>query len=336
MTAKTGIIASETVLVQEFLAPLANGEPGAFGLLDDCAALTPTPGMDLVFKTDPVVAGVHFFPHDAPADIAWKALAVNVSDLAAKGAKPRAYLLALALPHAPERGWMTEFAAGLKQAQTAFGCTLIGGDTDKVSGPLSVSITVIGEVPTGRMVRRGTAKAGDAIFVTGTIGDSAMGLVGLQSNFPRKLWPISKAEHKLMAGRYYRPQPRLDLRAALLAHARAAMDVSDGLAKDLERMASASGVAATLHAGKVPLSAVAAKVAAYAPDWLTGVLAGGDDYEILCAIPTERADAFQHDAAAAGVQVTQIGAFGKGTGLSVLDANGALVELQRKGWDHFA
>ena len=336
MPAKTDVIRSETVLVQEFLAPLSAAEPGAFGLLDDCASMTPAPGMDLVFKTDPVVAGVHFFSHDAAADIAWKALAVNVSDLAAKAATPRAYLLAMALPSAPTRGWMEDFAAGLLEAQTAFGCALIGGDTDKVTGPLSISITVIGEVPTGRMVRRGAAKAGDLIFVSGTIGDSAMGLVGLQGSARRRLWPISKAEYQSLATRYYRPQPCLALRPALLAHAHAAMDISDGLAKDLERMASASSIAATLNAARVPLSAIAAKVVASAPEWSTGVLVGGDDYEILCAIPPEYADAFKRDAATAGVQVTLIGAFSAGAGLTVLDAKGAPVELQRKGWDHFA
>jgi thiamine-monophosphate kinase len=329
------VITSETGLVQEFLAPLAVGEPGAFGLLDDCAVLTPRPGMDFVVKTDPVVAGVHFFPNDKPGDIAWKALAVNVSDLASKGASPRAYLLALSFPQAPEREWMRAFAEGLREAQTAFGCTLIGGDTDKVAGPLSIAVTVIGEVPTGRMVRRGTAKAGDLIFVSGSIGDSALGLHARTNGFARKFWPIDAEERTVITQRYLRPAPRLGLRVAVLSHASASMDVSDGLAKDLGRMAAASGVAATVQLTQVPLSTGGAKIAAAIVEWQTRVLSGGDDYEILCAIPPQRVAGFQKDATAAGVRVTEIGVFGSGAGLTILDQAGVPVVLDRTGWDHF-
>jgi thiamine-monophosphate kinase len=224
----------------------------------------------------------------------------------------------------------------LRAAQTAFGCTLIGGDTDKAPGPLTIAISVIGEVPSGRMVRRGGAKAGDLIFVSGTIGDSALGLQSLKDSDLRAAWNISESDTTFLINRYYRPQPRLALRMGLLKYASAAMDISDGLAKDLERMASASGVSATLHAHDVPLSPAAAKVVAALPDWRTGVLVGGDDYEILCAVPPDHADAFKRDAAAAGVPVTCVGAFGGGAGLIVLDASGAPIELKRKGWDHFA
>jgi thiamine-monophosphate kinase len=240
------------------------------------------------------------------------------------------------MPAAPTPEWMSAFADGLRQAQTAFGCTLIGGDTDKVAGPLSIAITVIGEVPAGRMVRRGTAQAGDLIFVSGTIGDSALGLHARGNGFARKFWPIEPEERLYLAQRYLRPQPRLGLRAALLTHASAAMDVSDGLAKDLERMAAASGVAATLDASRVPLSTGAAKIAGAVSEWQTRVLTGGDDYEILCAVPPSRRDGFQRDARAAGVPVTEIGLFGAGAGLTVVDAHGRPVVLDRKGWDHFA
>jgi thiamine-monophosphate kinase len=170
-------ITSETSLVQEFLAPLASAEPGAFGLLDDCAALTPRPGMDWVVKTDPVIAGVHFFPNDKPGDIGWKALAVNISDLAAKGAIPRAYLLALSFPAAPEREWMAAFAEGLRAAQTAFGCHLVGGDTDKSTGPLSIGVTVFGEVPA-------TLSTSRAASVTVRLG-CMRGPMGLPANSGR-------------------------------------------------------------------------------------------------------------------------------------------------------
>ena len=172
-------ITSEADLIA-MLTHLTAGAPGAFGLRDDCACLTPRPGYDLVLKTDPVRAGVHFFPDDPPAAIAWKALAVNVSDLAAKGARPVAYLMALSFPAPPTRTWVTEFARGLGAAQAAFGCHLIGGDTDRSPGPLSIGITVIGEVPLGAMVRRDTARPGDAIYVSGTLGDSGIGLRRLE------------------------------------------------------------------------------------------------------------------------------------------------------------
>jgi len=158
------------------LAPLTEGDPGAFGLQDDCALLAPESGTELVLKTDPIAEGVHFLPGTAPEDIAWKALAVNVSDLAAKGATPVGYLMALSFPNAPSRRWFTAFAAGLKEAQSRFGCRLLGGDTDRRPGPLTVSITAIGSVPKGRMVRRATARPGDTLFVSGTIGDAALGL----------------------------------------------------------------------------------------------------------------------------------------------------------------
>ena len=169
-------IEGEESLIQGYLAPLAAGFPGAFGLQDDCALLTPEPGTELVLKTDPVMAGVHFFPDDAPDDIAWKALAANVSDLAAKGAQPLAYLMALALPVAPKHAWMQRFVLGLGQAQQAFGCHLIGGDTDRRPGPLTITPMVIGEIPCGQMVRRSAALSGDIICVSGSLGDASLGL----------------------------------------------------------------------------------------------------------------------------------------------------------------
>src|SRR5262245_48460657 len=153
------------------LAPLTEGDPAAFGLKDDCALVTPPPGTDLVLKTDPVAEGVHFLPGDPAGDIAWKALAVNVSDLAAKGARPLGYLMALSFPEAPAGAWMAGFVEGLRAAQAAFGCHLLGGDTDRRPGPLSISITAIGSVPRGSMVPRGSARPGDVLFVSGTIGD---------------------------------------------------------------------------------------------------------------------------------------------------------------------
>ena len=236
------------------LAPLARGAPGALGLEDDCALLTPAPGTQLVLKTDPVAEGVHFLPDDAPEDIAWKALAVNVSDLAAKAARPLGYLMALSFPEPPAAAWLTRFAAGLQAAQSAFGCHLLGGDTDRRPGPLTISITIIGEVEAGRMVRRATARPGEVLFVSGSLGDAALGLALRKDPALADRWQLAPAEAAYLRERYARPQPRLGLGPALRAHASAAMDISDGLAKDLARMCKASGCAAHVRLSDVPLS----------------------------------------------------------------------------------
>ena len=237
-------ILSEADIIQGYLAPLAAHYRGAFGLSDDAAAIAPPPGMDLVATMDAVAAGVHFFPDDPATDIAWKALAVNVSDLVAKGAAPHAYLMSLAFPEPPAREWLAGFAAGLASAQTQLGITLIGGDTDRRPGPLTITITALGLVPAGAMVQRGTARAGDHLFVSGTLGDSALGLV-LRTGEPQtQSWPLASHERLMLIRRYLRPEPRLGLIPILRQHARAAMDISDGLIKDLGRMAALNSLGA--------------------------------------------------------------------------------------------
>ena len=317
--------------MQGYLAPLAAGYPGAFGLQDDCALLTPPPGTQLVLKTDPVAAGVHFFADDAPEDIAWKALAVNVSDLAAKGAEPLAYLMALALPRAPARDWMRRFADGLRDAQAAFGCHLIGGDTDRTAGPLTIAITAIGSVPAGRMVRRATARAGDLLYVTGSIGDAALGLRLRRDAGVAASWGLDADGAAYLIQRYLRPRPALGLREALRAHAGAAMDLSDGLVKDLGRMCAASGVGARIEAGRVPLSAPARAAVRARPALLVELLTGGDDYEVLIAVPPARRAAFE-----AMTGLASIGEIVSGNGVTVMDASGAPMTFARTGWDHFS
>jgi thiamine-monophosphate kinase len=329
------------------LAPLTEGDPGAFGLQDDCALLTPEPGTELVLKTDPVAEGVHFLPGDPPEDIGWKALAVNVSDLAAKGAAPVGYLMALSFPEAPSRRWLTAFAAGLKEAQTSFGCRLLGGDTDRRPGPLTVSITAIGAAPQGQMVRRTTARAGCTLFVSGTIGDATLGLALARAPALAATWSLSRAEADYLIGRYRRPEPRLALAPLLRRYAAAAMDLSDGLVKDLERMLRGSGVASRLRAGDVPLSEAARKVLAREPDQsnqrLAQLLTGGDDYEILAAVLGSRAycNEFRTAAAEAGVPLTEIGVAGPlawpehGQGLLIDGPDGQALPLDCTGWDHF-
>jgi thiamine-monophosphate kinase len=319
------------------LAPLAQGYPGAFGLRDDCALLTPPPGADLVLKTDPVAEGVHFLPGDAADDIAWKALAVNVSDIAAKGAAPLGYLTALAFPAAPTRRWMSRFVDGLRSAQARFGCHLIGGDTDRRPGPLTVSITIVGTVPRGEMVRRTAARPGDRVFVSGTIGDAALGLALVRNGAQADAWRLSPAETDRLRRRYRRPQPRLALTATLRTCASAAMDISDGLVKDLGRLLDASGVAGRLHAALVPLSEPARRIVAESPERLGQLLTGGDDYEILASVPPDKVQAFTAGAAAAGVAVSEIGEVLDGPpSLAVLGGDGSRLALpERTGWDHF-
>jgi thiamine-monophosphate kinase len=319
------------------LAPLTRGFPGAFGLTDDCALLTCPPGAELVLKTDPVAESVHFLSGDAPQDIAWKALAVNVSDLAAKGAAPLGYLMALAFPHPPTVAWMTAFIEGLQTAQTRFGCHLIGGDTDRRPGPLTISITAVGSVPRGRMVPRTTARPGDVLFVSGTIGDAGLGLQLARDRGLQARWGLSEAEAEYLRHRYRRPQPRLGLAAALRRYASAAMDVSDGLAKDLERMALGSAVGARLEAAAVPLSAPAHKVVSGAAEHLVGLMTAGDDYEVIAAVPESKAVDFASAAAAAGTPVTRIGELVPDPpALAIIGLDGVpLAVPQRRGWDHF-
>lgn len=328
-------IEGEDDLVSTFLAPLAAGFPGALGLKDDCAVLASTLGCELVLKTDPVVGGVHFLPDDDPADIAWKALAVNVSDLAAKGAAPRIYLMALSLPEAPEREWMARFAEGLGAAQRAFGIVLAGGDTDRTPGQISIAITVIGEVPAGRMVRRAAAEAGNALYVSGTLGDAALGLaLRLDGGLAARLG-LSADEVAYALGRYLRPEPRVALAEALRMHARAAMDLSDGLMKDLGRMCRASGVGAEVRAEDLPLSSAVRRALAADPARIKDVVAAGDDYEILAAVAPAACADFEAAAARAGVAVTRIGKITSDGEVRVLDAQGVPLAPRRTGWDHF-
>lgn len=330
-----GKAGGEDELIATTFAPLAEGFPGALGLKDDCAILVPPPGEDLVLTTDAVAAGVHFLPADGPADIAWKALAVNVSDLAAKGARPIAYLLSLSLPERPQGAWLDDLARGLAEAQEAFGIALAGGDTDQRPGPLSLTVTAIGSVPQGRMVQRATGQAGDLLFVSGTLGDSALGLRLRQEPARAAELGLADADVRALVGRYLRPEPRLALGPHLLEFATAAMDVSDGLAKDCGRMARASGTGAVIEAERIPLSAPFRAALKGEPGLLELALAGGDDYEVLAAVPPQRAAEFQAAAAASGVAVAEIGRLTDGADLVILGTDGRPMPMAATGWDHF-
>jgi thiamine-monophosphate kinase len=328
-------VAGEEAIIQGFLAPLAVGFPGAFGLQDDCALLTPEPGTELVLKTDPVAEGVHFLPDDGPGDVAWKALAVNVSDLAAKGAIPIGYLMALSFPAPPTSQWLAAFAQGLAEAQQNFGCHLIGGDTDRRPGPITVSITVVGSVPTGSMVRRNTARAGDAVFVSGTLGDASLGLL-LRTN-PRlaATWGLAAAEVEHLRRRYVRPEPRLGLGDALRRNSASAMDISDGLAKDLTRMCNASGCGAQVRLADLPLSSAAAKALSADAKLAMAIAAGGDDYEILACVASDKASDFVAAARQAEVVMTRIGTLTRERAVIFEGTDGLAASFPVSGWEHF-
>ncbi|MEQ1717470.1 MAG: thiamine-phosphate kinase [Hyphomicrobium sp.] len=329
------LLQTEEAIIQGFLAPLAASAPGAHGLLDDCATALPSPGHEFVLKTDAIAEGVHFLPGDPPADIGWKAIAVNVSDLAAKGAKPVGYLMSLAFPEAPTRSWMADFARGLGEAQAAFGITLLGGDTDSRPGPISITPMVIGEVPIGCMVRRAAAQPGDVVYVSGTLGDAGLGLQLRREPSLADKWGLGPdlAEHLIQ--RFLRPQPRIALSPVVLAHARAAMDVSDGLLKDLGRMCRASDAGATVHQNALPLSEAFKAVRAADPAAADASVLAGDDYEILLTVDPARRFAMEAAARDAGVGLTPIGFVTVTKNVMLSDGLGHAIPVGRSGWDHF-
>ena len=324
--------ASEEALIARHFAPLA-GE-GADGLRDDAARLTPSPGHDLVLTADAVVAGIHYFPDDPPGSIAVKALGVNLSDLAAKGAAPRGFLLTLALAPDWSEDWLAAFARGLGEAAARHGCPLLGGDTVRAGGATLVGVSAIGEVPMGSMVRRTTAAAGDCLCVSGTIGDAALGLrLRLDPAFAASL---DDATRDVLADRYLHPRPRLALAPMLRRFASAAMDVSDGLVGDLAKMLKGTGLTAIAEAASVPLSPAAARAVAGRPDLHDLALTGGDDYEILCAVPPGSLDAFREAASAAGVPVHAIGRVEAGQADPVfLGADGRPRRVASASFSHF-
>jgi thiamine-monophosphate kinase len=323
----------EDRLIQRHFAPLAS-HPAALGLTDDAAVLTAPERSDLVLTVDAVVGGVHFFETDPPDLIARKALRVNLSDLAAKGAHPLGFLLTLALPPDIEEAWIARFAGGLREDAAAFGCPLFGGDTTRTSGPVTISITAIGALPDETMVRRSGAAPGDLVLVTGTIGDAALGLKLRAA--PGWASALGDAQVRHLESRYLLPQPRNGLAGAVRAFASAAMDVSDGLIGDLAKLCRVSGVSGMVEAASVPLSPAAAAALAAEPALLETILTGGDDYEIVCTVPPARLRDMIEAAAVAGIPITVIGRIEPGHApLAVYDAQGQAVTLRQPAFSHF-
>lgn len=329
----SGPASGEDALIGRYFKPIAT-DPGAFGLDDDAAVLK-AQGADIVVTTDAIVEGVHFLASDPPETIARKALRVNLSDLAAKGAQPAGFVLTLALRSA-EEVWLKPFAAALGEDAKSFGCPLLGGDTVSTPGPLTISVTAFGRVPADKMVHRSGAQPGDRVVVTGTIGDAALGLDILKGGAVATALATDEEARQMLIGRYRVPQPRNALANAIRTHASAAMDVSDGLAGDLTKLCAASGVSAAIHVPGVPLSRPAAALVASRTVGMDTLITGGDDYEILCTIPEARFEAFVQEARRAGVAIATIGAIIAGSAApSFLDERGRELALKRRSWSHF-
>jgi len=309
----------EFAIIATHFAPLS-GE-GALNLSDDAAIFTPPKDRELVISADAIVETIHFLPIDPPDLVARKLLRVNLSDLAAMGATPHAYLLTLSVPRTTPKTWFAAFAAGLAADQKTYNIHLLGGDTSSTPGPISLSATIIGHVAPGTALRRTGAQPGDSLWVTGTIGDAALGLLALQGKIPD---PTSH-----LSARYQLPIPRLGL--ALYGIVHACMDVSDGLLQDAAHLARAANLTAEIEAAKIPLSP-----AARAADNLQLCLTGGDDYELLFAVPPASEPALLAACAAATIPVTRIGRFLPGPAqLRVLDAQGTPQPQSAQGWSHF-
>ncbi|HTI67385.1 MAG TPA: thiamine-phosphate kinase [Caulobacteraceae bacterium] len=315
--------------IARLFRPLTQGAPEALGLADDAAVIPSRPGFDLVITKDAVVEGVHFLPRDAPGDVARKLLRVNLSDLAAKGATPYGYFLAIAWPPGYGEIERAAFAAGLAHDQASFGIRLLGGDTVSTPGPLTASVTMLGWVPAGAMVRRDGARPGQVLLVTGTIGDSGLGLKAAQG-----LLEGDGAE--MLAARYRTPEPRLSLREALRAHASACIDISDGLIADAIHLEEAGKVAIQIDLERLPLSPAARSWLALQPSDAAGLVelaSCGDDYELLLTADPAAAIPLALAAAAAGFALTPIGRVFEGAGTTVL-RYGRPVLVQKTGWRH--
>lgn len=320
----------EFELIARYFAPLARDFEGAGGLQSDNAFLPADSRHDLVVKTDTIVAGVHFLADDRPGRIAAKALRVCLSDLAAGGATPFVYQLSLALPSTWQEAWVAAFAKGLAADQRRFGIVLCGGDTVVTPGPLTITITAFGRVARGKGVIRAGARAGDELWVSGTIGDGALGLLAAQGAFAA----LTARQRAHLEDRYRLPQPRCTLGPLLPGVVTAMADVSDGLLADAGHIADASRLSVSIERGEVPLSPGARAALTVDPRLWANILGGGDDYELVMAVPVRRRAALQAAAQVAGLRITRIGRFDRGSGV-VVTSGGRAIDAPRKGYVHF-
>ena len=319
--------------IARFLAPLAEACPGALGLRDDGAVLTPPPGTSQAVTVDTMVEGVHFLAGDPPDLIARKLLRVNLSDLASMGAAPWVYLLSLSLPARCDDDWVRRFCAGLAEDQAAFGLALAGGDSTLTPGPITLSATLFGLCGEGTALRRVGAAPGEDVWLSGTVGDGALGLMAALGTLPDLEEPGARAH---LLDRYRLPWPRVALGRALIGIARAAMDVSDGLAADAGQLASASGVRLAIRTADLPISDAAAEAVAEDATLFTRILTGGDDYELLFTAPAAMRESVEQAGRSSATQVTRIGRVRTGEGAVLLDKDSLPLTLDRLGWDHGA
>jgi thiamine-monophosphate kinase len=331
---ESGQESGEDRLIARYFKPIAR-HPGALGLTDDAAVLTPPKGHELVVTADAIVGGVHFFVDDPPSAVARKALRVNLSDLAAKGAQPAGFLLTLALPKSCGNAWLKAFARGLGADAKTYDCPLLGGDTVYTPGPVTISISSFGVVPHGTMTRRAGARARDRVVVTGTIGDAALGLRLRNERGAARRWGLSAAMQRHLLARYLVPEPRNALAEALRRYASAAMDVSDGLAGDLGKLCRASGVAAEVEAPRVPLSKAARAALAADPKAIQTILTGGDDFEVVATISPRKMKSFVAAARRARVRVTEIGRVTAGGGARFFGPDKRQLRFARASFSHF-
>lgn len=306
----------------------APGPNTVLGIGDDCALLAPTPGRQLAVSSDMLVEDRHFFAGADPFTLGHKCLAVNLSDLAAMGAAPLGFTLALSLP-AADPGWLDAFSRGLFALADAHGCELVGGDTTK--GPLNVCITIFGELEPGRALRRDAARAGDDIWISGTLGDARLWLAARRSEVA-----LDAADHAATAQRMHAPTPRVALGRLLaqggLAHA--ALDISDGLVGDLGHILAASRVGAVLDVDALPAGPALQRLPV--PLRRRFAAAGGDDYELCFTAPVDQRAAIRAAGEASGTAVTRVGTITEEAGLKLVDAHGTALDLQLAGWDHFS
>ncbi|MFL6672759.1 MAG: thiamine-phosphate kinase [Massilia sp.] len=317
---------SEFDLIKQYFTRARPGR-AVLGIGDDCALLSPTPGVQLAVSSDMLVEGRHFFAGADPRMLGHKCLAVNLSDLAAMGATPTAFTLALALPEA-NRDWLAGFSGGLFELADAHDCELVGGDTTR--GPLNICITVFGELAPGHALRRDAARVGDDLWISGTLGDARLALAAYRNEYE-----LDAASHAEAAMRMHMPTPRVALGRALaqgrLAHA--ALDISDGLVGDLGHILAASRVGATLEVDLLPAGPVLARQPLALRRRFT--VAGGDDYELCFTAPAEHREAIVAAGAHSGAAVTRVGRIEAQAGLRMVDADGAPLDLRLHGWDHF-
>ena len=322
---------SEFDLIRRFFAPLTYNFSGARGLKDDAAIVSVAPGNELVVTCDSIVEGIHFRYEDGPEDIAARGLRVNLSDLAAMGAKPMAYLMALSLPSAMSEDWWQRFVSQLSVDQSNFGISLVGGDTVLTTGPLTLTVTAIGQVKIGKALTRDGAQIGDRIFVTGNIGDASLGLKILKG----ELSEIPKTESENLVRSFLRPEPRVTLGQSLVDIANAVVDVSDGLVADIGHICRGSNLGARINIESIPFSPCVVSHLKFQPNMVLALITAGDDYELAFTAPAGARKQLERLAGDMGVRMADIGEVIKAPGVILVDSIGEQIELEGDGYRHF-